>query len=137
MAKVDSVALIDALHSSESTYATGARSLDLSEQLPEPILNDLGYRLLYNNKVALAVLVFKRNIRAYPESVNVYDSLADGFLAAADTASALAQLPTAVKVAHSIGVHIPAETRGNWNYSSKKVNAAYSDTAERSIPAEP
>jgi hypothetical protein len=43
--------------------------------------------------------------------VNVYDSLADGFLAAADSASALAQLRAAVKVAHSTGARVPAETQ--------------------------
>jgi predicted alpha/beta superfamily hydrolase len=111
-AKVDSVALNDALRSSESTYATAARSLGLPEQLPEGILNDLGYELLEKyNKAALAISVFKRNVLAYPQSVNVYDSLADGFLAAADTASALAQLRTAVKVAHSTGARVPEETQ--------------------------
>lgn len=110
-AKVDSVTLNDAIGSSERTYATAARSLGLSEQLPERILNDLGYELLEKyKKAALAISVFKRNVLAYPKSQNVYDSLADGFLAAADTASALTQLRTAVKVAHSTGVRVQAET---------------------------
>jgi predicted alpha/beta superfamily hydrolase len=110
-AKVDSVTLDDALHSAESTYAAGARSLGLHEQLPEDILNGLGYELMSSDKVALAISAFKRNVRAYPESVNVYDSLGDGFLAAADTASALAQFRTAVKVAHRTGARVPAATQ--------------------------
>ena len=110
-AKVDSATLNAAIQSSESTYAAAARSLGLSEQLPEQILNGLGYRLINRNKVPLAISVFKRNIRAYPQSVNVYDSLADGFLAAADSASALAQLRTALQVAHSLGAQVPAETQ--------------------------
>lgn len=110
-AKVDSVALNTAIQSSASSYAAAARSLGLAEPLPEDILNGLGYRLLGNSKVALAIAVFQRNIRAYPKSVNVYDSLADGFLAAGDTTSALAQLRTAVEVAHGTGVRVPDETQ--------------------------
>jgi hypothetical protein len=113
--KVDSVALNDALQSSERTYAAGASSLGLSEQFPEQILNGLGYRLMNNKKVALAISVFQRNVRAYPRSVNVYDSLADGFLAAADSSSALAQLRIAVKVAHNIGAPVPADTQQKLN----------------------
>ncbi len=103
-AKVDSVALDEALRSSESAYAAAARSLGLSEPLPEGMLNGLGYELLERyNKVDLAISVFKRNVEACPRSVNVYDSLADGFLAAGDTASALGQLRT--------GMPVPAETQ--------------------------
>ncbi|MGZ5438397.1 MAG: alpha/beta hydrolase-fold protein [Candidatus Aminicenantales bacterium] len=110
-ANVDAAALNVALQSSEKAYAAGARSLGLSEQLPEQLLNDLGYRLINHKKFALAISVFERNVKAYPHSVNVYDSLADGFLAAADTVSALAQLRTAVQVAHRMGVPVPAETQ--------------------------
>lgn len=110
-AKVDSVALNDALRSSDSTYATAARSLGLSEQLPEQILNSLGYDLLSQNKIGLAISVFRRNVRTYPQSPNVYDSLGDGFLAAADTASALTQFRAAAKMAHSIGVPVHPETQ--------------------------
>lgn len=110
-AKCDSVALYDAIRSSENTYATAARSLGLSEQLPEQLLNGLGYDLIGSGKVALAISVFERNIRAYPKSVNVYDSLGDGFLAAADTVSALAQFRKAVEAANTAGVQVPEETR--------------------------
>jgi pimeloyl-ACP methyl ester carboxylesterase len=110
-AKVDSIALKDALDSSESTYAAAARSLGLSEQLPENLLNGIGYDLMSHDKTALAISVFKRNVKAYPNSPNVYDSLADGFLAAADSVSALAQLRMAVKVAHSTGVRVHPETQ--------------------------
>ena len=111
LASVDSVTLDDALDSSMTTYAAAARSLRLPEQLPEVILNDLGYELMEHNKATLAISVFRRNALAYPQSVNVYDSLADGFLAAADTTSALEQLRTAVRVARNTGIPVPDETR--------------------------
>jgi len=42
----------------------------------EARLNDLGYSLLQQKKVAEAITVFKVNVDLYPQSANVYDSLA-------------------------------------------------------------
>ncbi|HUP89122.1 MAG TPA: alpha/beta hydrolase-fold protein [Longimicrobiales bacterium] len=108
--KIDSVSLNAALGSSESGYRTAARSLGLPEQLPERIINRLGYTLINNKQPRLAITVFKQNVRSYPESVNVYDSLADGFLAAGDSAAALVQLREAVKVAKRTGASVEDET---------------------------
>ncbi len=63
----------------------------------------------------LAISIFQPNVRTFPESVNVYDSLADGLLAAGDTAAALAELRMAVKVANRTGVSVPAETQQKLN----------------------
>jgi tetratricopeptide (TPR) repeat protein len=110
-ATVDSLALNDALRSSDSTYAIAARSLGLGELLPEDVLNDLGYALLDGGNVALAILVFKRNARHYPQSPNVYDSLGDAYLAAADTGAAIEEYRRAVGVAHAAGVGVDPETQ--------------------------
>ncbi len=115
LSKVDSVSLAHALDSSESTYATAARSLGLSDRLPEQILNGLGYDLMSNAKGVLAISVFKRNVRAYPKSPNVYDSLGDGFLAAGDTTSALSQFRRAAEIAHEIGVQVHPDTQRKLN----------------------
>ena len=111
LATVDSQALKVALRSSDSTYATAARSLGLSEQLPEDILNDLGYALLEHGKAALAILIFKRNAELHSQSQNVYDSLGDGFLAVADTVSALGAFRRALEAAHRTGVPVNPETQ--------------------------
>lgn len=111
LANVDSAALNDALDSSERTYAAAARALGLSEQLPEQILNGLGYDLMEHGRVSLAISVFQRNVRLYGESPNVHDSLGDGFLAAADTVSALAQFRKAAATAHAIGAQVHPETQ--------------------------
>ncbi|HEY6189514.1 MAG TPA: FKBP-type peptidyl-prolyl cis-trans isomerase [Pyrinomonadaceae bacterium] len=50
----------------------------------ESELNAMGYRLLANNRVSDAIEVFKLNVEAYPNSANVYDSLAEGYLAQGD-----------------------------------------------------
>ncbi len=45
-------------------------------------VNGLGYTLLGEGKVELAILVFKMNVESYPKSPNAYDSLAEAFVAA-------------------------------------------------------
>jgi predicted alpha/beta superfamily hydrolase len=47
--------------------------------IPENILNTIGYQLLGANQTNEAIDVFKRNIELYPDSVNVYDSLAEAY----------------------------------------------------------
>ena len=48
----------------------------------EKEFNTLGYKFLYEKRVDEAVEVFKLNVKMYPESWNVYDSLGEGLLAA-------------------------------------------------------
>jgi hypothetical protein len=107
----DSATVFSALSASEASYATGARSLLLPDALPEPVLNRLGYRLLGKSKnPALAIAVFQLNVKRYPKSVNVYDSLGDGYLAAGDTTAAIAQLRKAVAVGRETGAPVAAAT---------------------------
>jgi glyoxylase-like metal-dependent hydrolase (beta-lactamase superfamily II) len=42
--------------------------------------NALGYRLLRQNKIWNAVTVFQMNVKTFPQSANVYDSLAEAYL---------------------------------------------------------
>lgn len=46
----------------------------------ETFLNQLGYRLISQNRLAEAVELFKLNVEAYPSSANVYDSLAEAYM---------------------------------------------------------
>lgn len=46
---------------------------------PEPLINQLGYQLLGEGKMDDAVAVFKNNVARYPQSANVYDSLAEAY----------------------------------------------------------
>jgi glyoxylase-like metal-dependent hydrolase (beta-lactamase superfamily II) len=47
-------------------------------------LNTLGYRLLDRKKIAEAIEIFKLNVSAYPESGNVFDSLAEAYMVRGD-----------------------------------------------------
>jgi len=53
------------------------------EELPfeEGTLNDLGYRLLGMGRIRDAIRVLELNVEAYPTSSNVYDSLAEAYMA--------------------------------------------------------
>jgi tetratricopeptide (TPR) repeat protein len=43
-------------------------------------LNALGYELLTENKIEEAITIFQLNVEEYPESWNVYDSLAEAYV---------------------------------------------------------
>ena len=47
--------------------------------IPEATLNQVGYQLLRTNRIDEAISAFKRNVENYPNSANVYDSLAEAF----------------------------------------------------------
>jgi hypothetical protein len=55
----------------------------------EAELNDLGYRLIREHRLAEAVRVLQLNVEAYPQSGNVYDSLAEAYLDVGDKAQAI------------------------------------------------
>ena len=86
------------------------------------MLNRLAYRLLSNKKVALAIPVFERNVRAYPDSLNVYDGLAEALIAAGVTSSAVAQLQKAANVARRTGVTLPGAIQKKLDALAAKKN---------------
>jgi CubicO group peptidase (beta-lactamase class C family)/predicted transcriptional regulator YdeE len=51
-----------------------------SSKVNEFLLNSLGYRLLFGGKDADAVAVFQKNVREFPQSANVYDSLGEAYM---------------------------------------------------------
>ena len=61
-------------------YDALKRSKDGASGIHEAILNGLGYRLLYGGKESDAVQVFEKNVRQYPQSSNVYDSLGEAYV---------------------------------------------------------
>jgi tetratricopeptide (TPR) repeat protein len=46
----------------------------------ENFLNQLGYKLISQNRFAQAIDIFKLNVEAYSSSANVYDSLAEAYM---------------------------------------------------------
>jgi FKBP-type peptidyl-prolyl cis-trans isomerase len=55
----------------------------------EADLNALGYRLLRRQRVPEAIEILKLNVEAYPNSANVYDSLAEAYSISGNTRQAI------------------------------------------------
>jgi len=69
------------------------------ETLPnESLINSLGYAFMGNNQLDKADIMFKLNIKNYPNSSNVYDSMGDCYLAQQDSIKALELFTQALKV---------------------------------------
>jgi predicted alpha/beta superfamily hydrolase len=69
----------------------------------EQEINSLGYNLLGAKKIDEALEAFRRNVELYPQSANVYDSLADGLEAAGKLDLAVQNVQKAVDVATQTG----------------------------------
>jgi predicted alpha/beta superfamily hydrolase len=97
---IDSAAIARMLADTDREYASGARSLGLPDVVPEQVLNQAGYFILQVlRKPDFAITVFRRNVKRYSGSANVYDSLADALIAKGDTVAARAELRLAIEIA--------------------------------------
>jgi uncharacterized membrane protein len=56
----------------------------------EDELNTLGYQLIHANKFKEAIRIFQLNVEGYPQSGNVYDSLAEAYMDDSDKSQAIA-----------------------------------------------
>lgn len=65
--------------------------------VPEYALNALGYQLLEKKKTEEAIAVLEANVKKFPESANVYDSLGEANEAAGQVEQAAKNYETAVK----------------------------------------
>ena len=61
-------------------------------------LNTLGYRLIRSKKFEQAIRIFQLNVEAYPQSSNVYDSLAEAYMNHGDKPLALANYQRALQL---------------------------------------
>ncbi|WP_100915646.1 serine hydrolase domain-containing protein [Pseudoalteromonas spongiae] len=69
--------------------------------LNERRLNQFGYELLEVNEFDAAIAFFKLNVEAHPQSENVYDSLADAYIAISQYENAIIQFTKAQQLASS------------------------------------
>jgi uncharacterized protein len=68
-------------------------------QIPEHIINNLGYEALEKGEIEAAISVFKRNIIQNPNSANAFDSMADAYEEAGMWNEALISSERAVELA--------------------------------------
>ncbi|HEU4595388.1 MAG TPA: alpha/beta hydrolase-fold protein [Pyrinomonadaceae bacterium] len=67
------------LAGAEAHYKKLSQKLGYTVAVPENLINEIGYRLLGAGKTEEAIAAFKTNVERYPQSANVYDSLAEAF----------------------------------------------------------
>jgi hypothetical protein len=92
-------------------YADAGREYSLPTATPEATINRLGYAYLQAKNPAGALEAFQANVKRYPESANVYDSLGDGWIAAGEPAKARDAYAKAVEVAERTGHPVLPESR--------------------------
>jgi CubicO group peptidase (beta-lactamase class C family) len=69
-----------------------------ADAFDEFLLNSLGYRLMRNDHLDDAIAAFELNVAEYPDASNPYDSLGEAYLAAGDTARAIANYQRSVEI---------------------------------------
>lgn len=74
----------------------------------EGVINRLGYEGLFQTStIEIAVKLFELNVRDFPESANVYDSMGDGYFAARHYEKARVNYQKAFEMAPDIYTHVP------------------------------
>jgi uncharacterized membrane protein len=86
-ATIRSTGVDQAVHQYHELKASAAAP---SYNFSEGQLNSLGYKLIRAKKFKDAIRIFQLNLEAYPQSANVYDSLAEAFMDAGDKPQAIA-----------------------------------------------
>jgi uncharacterized protein len=67
------------LKGAEEHYKKLSEKFGYSIPVPENLINQIGYRFLFDSKPEDAIATFKTNVERYPASANVYDSLAEAY----------------------------------------------------------
>jgi tetratricopeptide (TPR) repeat protein len=63
----------------EEHYQKLTQKFGYSIPVPEGLINQIGYQYLQGGQSDEAIATFKSNVERYPESANVYDSLAEAY----------------------------------------------------------
>ena len=101
--KLDTKTPEDLVRSGEYEKALGAYKKELasfpeSSLARESSVNRLGYQLMREENLKGAIEVFKINVKLYPKSGNVYDSLGEAYLAAGNKREALRNYSKAYEI---------------------------------------
>ena len=72
-----------------AAYKQIKKEKPVNNAVAEEHLNNLGYTLLQQKKIAEAIAVFKINVELYPQSWNVYDSLGEAYMVNGEKAMAI------------------------------------------------
>lgn len=71
------VILAEGLDAVDRHFADVSRNLGFPVKTPERVINLMGYTALGNDQKEDAIKLFRENVKRYPDSANVYDSLGE------------------------------------------------------------
>jgi predicted alpha/beta superfamily hydrolase len=69
----------DGFRGVEEHYRKLSERLGFAVYAPEPLVNQMGYALMAQNRPDEAIEAFRKNVERYPASANVYDSLGEAY----------------------------------------------------------
>jgi predicted alpha/beta superfamily hydrolase len=72
-------AIIGGLKGADAHYAKLSERFGYKIPVPEALINQMGYQFIFDGRPDEAIAVFKANVERYPNSANVYDSLAEAY----------------------------------------------------------
>jgi len=67
------------LESIDKHFKNNAKKFGIDVATPEQVINALGYRYLQARHFEMAIATFQENVKRYPKSANVYDSLGEAY----------------------------------------------------------
>ena len=70
----------EGMEAAMKVYEELSVSMDPQEIMSESAMNGLGYGLMRSDKLQEAIVVFKLNVKAFPDASNVYDSLGEAYM---------------------------------------------------------
>ena len=91
--------------------------------VPEAVINQLGYQYLRQDEPPMAIETFKVNVERFPESANVYDSLGDAYYTAGESDLALENYERAYRMTEGTQHPAAAVYRANYERLSREVAA--------------
>ena len=91
------------LASLKSHYSKLSKRFGYKIRPPENIVNQFGYALFRSENIDEAIEAFEENAKLYPDSANVYDSLAEALEKKGVRSKALANYEKAYKMAEQKG----------------------------------
>ena len=72
-------AILGGLKGADAHYAKLSAKFGYTIPVPEALINRMGYQFIFDGKPEEAIAVFKANVERFPNSANVYDSLAEAY----------------------------------------------------------
>jgi predicted alpha/beta superfamily hydrolase len=93
--------LLGSLDDLKSHFVKLSEQLGAPLNVPELLVNELGYDYLQTGRSEQALAIFRFNVERHPQSANAWDSLADGHERRGETTDALASYRKAVELAEA------------------------------------